>query len=402
MPSNEDLLQLAKTAYTHPLYKHVQDQVANDWSLIPTISRAELQRTVLRDRLFVSFRDVEILRPTSGTSGKGILIVPRALSEFDLTTPLQQEVYKELNITRLASFSAGQPHFSDSYIEKLNVQTIALDPGDLSTAEHLVDQFKPDMLAGPTYVLERFAELLSEANREAIKAVQVFGERTSASTWQALQDAFPKGQVFTEYAMIETQASVGAPCTYIRERGEQYFHMIPNTSYLELVDVETGEAVTSVDQPGEIVVTTIRPSATTLIRYRTGDQGRIIRNDCPCGNGPVFTAEGRLTIDRIRIPNGELNVAELDRVIATLKSQLKSNNYVARYSETVDKPQLTITLDAENPALFSEQIARELRIAPKHTYHNAVTQGLLLPLQTEVFVPPQTPGKHKRLIKVDV
>jgi phenylacetate-CoA ligase len=63
--------------------------------------------------------------------------------------------------------------------------------------------------------------------------------------------------------------------------------------------------VPAVDEDGEIVVTDLRNRAMPLIRYRTGDVGRLLSAPCPCGRGlPLMVIAGGRTTDFLTTEDG--------------------------------------------------------------------------------------------------
>ncbi|SJZ66673.1 DVU_1553 family AMP-dependent CoA ligase [Consotaella salsifontis] len=63
----------------------------------------------------------------------------------------------------------------------------------------------------------------------------------------------------------------------------QGMHLRETDLLAEVVDPVSG-AVLPPGREGEIVITTLRPRALPLVRYRTGDLGRLVDGRCPCGS----------------------------------------------------------------------------------------------------------------------
>ena len=60
------------------------------------------------------------------------------------------------------------------------------------------------------------------------------------------------------------------------------YHMRDRDLLIEILDPETGQPVPE-GQYGELVLTTLRRRGMPLVRYRTGDLGRMIAEPCACG-----------------------------------------------------------------------------------------------------------------------
>ncbi len=85
-------------------------------------------------------------------------------------------------------------------------------------------------------------------------------------------------RVFEHYGMTETGLGGAVSCAVLIG-----YHPRENDLYFEIVDPETGEVVRE-GEYGEIVFTTLTRKGMPFIRYRTGDRGRWIPGQCPCGS----------------------------------------------------------------------------------------------------------------------
>jgi phenylacetate-coenzyme A ligase PaaK-like adenylate-forming protein len=85
-------------------------------------------------------------------------------------------------------------------------------------------------------------------------------------------------EVFEHYGMTETGLGGGVDC-----RAHAGYHLRGADLYYEVVEPESG-ALLAPGEKGELVVTTLTRQAMPLIRYRTGDWGRMLpEGGCPCG-----------------------------------------------------------------------------------------------------------------------
>jgi phenylacetate-coenzyme A ligase PaaK-like adenylate-forming protein len=82
--------------------------------------------------------------------------------------------------------------------------------------------------------------------------------------------------VFTHYGMTEMGYGGGVECSALNG-----YHMRDVDIYTEIIDQLTGEEVTE-GSYGEVVITTFKREGMPLIRYKTGDMARFLKNDCPC------------------------------------------------------------------------------------------------------------------------
>ncbi|SKA84782.1 Phenylacetate-coenzyme A ligase PaaK, adenylate-forming domain family [Paucidesulfovibrio gracilis DSM 16080] len=97
----------------------------------------------------------------------------------------------------------------------------------------------------------------------------------------ALAHAVEQGlhcRAFHHWGMVETGLGGAVECG--RAPG---MHLREADLYVEILCPGTGRLVPD-GEWGEIVVTTLTRRAMPLIRYRTGDRGRILPGTCPCGS----------------------------------------------------------------------------------------------------------------------
>jgi phenylacetate-coenzyme A ligase PaaK-like adenylate-forming protein len=379
-----------------------------NWSAVPFLTRAAIQATPLAERLFIPWAEVEALRLTSGTSGKGALCMPRLSRDHDTTT-LVSELFQTNHFKRMATFSGAQFLYADSFRTVRNHDSMQLDVQDMSMAVKQVRAFRPDALAGFAYALEALAyELRNDSLRQEIKGLHLYGEKCSPLLWQDLQQKFPNAIIFAEYSSVDAQTIVGFPCQEIVAAREPLVHGVPEYAYCEIINPDTGAVVTEVDTVGELVLTVLREVAFPLVRYRTGDMARIVRHDCGCGTRtPVLSIEGRLASDRIRFSGGELVVGEVDRVFASLQLYGVKDNYLLHYTEVAQNgvilPQVSVTVEWDQTRIdktkLAAQIAKELRVGPGRTYAAAVADGKCLPLSVTFTAREQNRGKRVRIIR---
>ncbi len=85
-------------------------------------------------------------------------------------------------------------------------------------------------------------------------------------------------EVFSHWGMIETGLGGAVDCF-----GGSGMHLREAEIYMEITDPDSGRRVSD-GEWGEMTVTTLSRMGMPLIRYRTGDRGRIIPGDCNCGS----------------------------------------------------------------------------------------------------------------------
>lgn len=380
------------------------------WRDIPFLTRDELQSAPYHDRLFIPDSQVGIVRLTSGTSGRGLLLMPRMNDEGEKHAVLFDSFFRTYAFKRYATFSGAQFQHGDMFKKVYGLDSIHLDAGNIPGAAAFVHVYKPDIIAGFAYAVNALYPHLEKAAIETVRCIYLFGERCTRAQWRLLHEQFPQAVVVEDYASVDAQTTVGFPCAEIIKDQQQHVHPIPEYVYVEIIDPETGNTVEEEGKSGEIVITVLRPVAAPLVRYRTGDSARIVAHACACGTKtPVLEIEGRIGMDKLRFSGGELNLAEIERVFRVVKSHLRSDSFEVHFKEVRKGnralPHVAIHLEWDTSAISASKlagmIAKELRVLEDKTYDLGVRNGEFDPLS---IVPLQKTGviqKRRAIVRDD-
>lgn len=106
-------------------------------------------------------------------------------------------------------------------------------------------------------------------------------------------------EIFEHYGMTETGLGGGVDC-----RAHAGYHLRGADLYYEVVQPASGSPLPPGEE-GELVVTTLTRQAMPLLRYRTGDMGRLLPESCPCGGVTprLERVRGRLG-NHMQLPGG--------------------------------------------------------------------------------------------------
>jgi phenylacetate-coenzyme A ligase PaaK-like adenylate-forming protein len=135
--------------------------------------------------------------------------------------------------------------------------------------------------------------------------------------WDAVPDAVVNNcerifgcRVFRHWGMIETGLGGAVDCT-----PGSGMHLRETDVFVEIVDLESGRLLPD-GQFGEMVVTTPLKLGMPLIRYRTGDMGRILPGQCECGS-PLRRLDYRVCRigDGVKIGAERLRMEDLNEVL---------------------------------------------------------------------------------------
>lgn len=156
--------------------------VDGSWEAVPLLTRKDIAARPLRERTLIPWQDVEAIRPTSGTTGRGIMCMGR-IASFDTETLFDRTV-RACGVTRIASMSGAQFIYASTSFR--TGQSIAIDPSDLAVSAALIETFRPDMISGTCHALLSLVPRLSARVRESLRAIVLFGEWSSASQRDSL------------------------------------------------------------------------------------------------------------------------------------------------------------------------------------------------------------------------
>lgn len=368
-----------------------------DIAQIPFLTREEIARTPFWERVFYPPASIQNIRVTSGTSGRGVLLMPRQEPSFyGPSSGVMQGAghIKELGMRRTLTTTGAYFQYERSYRDAFSIQMLGADLRSNAMTGRLARLFCIDSLAGFPYALTELASTLAgEGIAENITAIELFGEKMSAKQKRRLTESYKNARFFSGYASIEAQSVIAQPCAQSLMNGGEDVHAVLDYFFIEIID--EGTSVMNEGDEGEIVITSLRPLAFPLIRYRTGDRARVISSSCPCkANTPRFSILGRFDADRLRVAGGEINLAEATRALHALGLTVSSTELVYR-DEGVPRIEWRIHLlhkATESEVVLAERLMKELHLAPGVSYESLVKEGIYAPLTVRFL---DAPGKSK-------
>lgn len=274
---------------------------------IPRLARRELEAAPLWERCYSDADEIKHLVYTSGTSSnKPLLILKNAPPRYRIPgkRPLfisgnvQNDVYRSL-----APRTAALPYFP----------AMIGSSSAFSGTARIAEVYEVDAIIGFPAIILNLAKELSAACRNNIQDIFLFGEKLAPATTQLFRSLFPQAVLSLNYGTTETSL-VGYQCEKLRNQAVTAYHSYPYY-LLEITDPDNG-AWREPNKEGEIVITELYKSPHQLIRYRTGDAGRITSDDpCSCKAAFTFEVTGRINHDIIKIGGMMFRTDEIERVI---------------------------------------------------------------------------------------
>lgn len=283
-----------------PLFRDrvpLTDNLSSVWTRIPSMSREDI--ATRPEYLVPDDADLKklIVYRTAGTTGHALLVPHSALSAAKYR-PLkelaleQYDIRPEFNAENVACFLVCAQARTVTYatiladwqeagFAKLNL-SLPDWPAKESPALYF-ESMQPQLLTGDPISFSEMMRLDIKTRPLAMISTAV---AMSPSLKERLQTHY-NCPVIDWYSLTET-----GPIAYACKHGFGY-HILPDDIFVEAID-KFGQEV-PLGQTGEITVTGGRNPYLPLLRYRTGDWGRLELSPCSCGDTSprLFDLEGR-------------------------------------------------------------------------------------------------------------
>ncbi len=306
-----------------PLFRTRIPDVARLEAVFPTLPTTSREDIALRPESLVPDNadlDALIAYRTAGTTGHALLVAhhPRAAASYPLLIDYALERWKvrlDVGPDQVACFLVGAQRHTVTYPTVLSVWRQAgfaklnLHADDWPSAEApqaYFDDLKPQLLTGDPL---SFAALLQRKIQVRPRALIT----TAVAMTDGLRDALTShfgSPVIDWYSLTET-----GPIGYACPLGGSY-HVLPHDLFVEVLDPEGR----STQGRGEITVTGGRNPYIPLLRYRTGDFGRLDTAPCACGDPMprLVGLEGRAPVP-LRSSSGDfVNTVDVSRTLREL------------------------------------------------------------------------------------
>ena len=346
-----------------------------------TLTREDLVRGEIKSSKAKMRLKQTVIRMTSGTSGKPVMIFH--LQDSYLSQLAAVGVKKQLTLVSIINLRLSSTvralYASDSTVEYV----FAPDYDDLN--EHisrLMSDFQPDGIASTAGIL---IEMLRWIEKESIglkgvKASLLGGEVPTKSKLVLIKKKMPHAVIHYIYGTAETGV-VASLCPESIER--PYYHPIGDT----VIDIVN----TNSDGVGEVVIS---GGESDFERYKVGDLGRFRKATCSCGNPVAFELIGRTSADFIRMAGGTLRREEFERVAQELNDYIK--DFHVSVSEVISRdtvvgsivikiiPTQKLLEEKDPKEIITEKFTKRLFLTPSQTLSQLISQGFFLPLSIEL------------------
>jgi len=277
-------------------------------------------------------------------------------------------------------------------LEKLGCVSLPIaGNAELNQVMRYVEMFRPTAILGLPSVLVQMAETVERRGLDLkISKILYGGEHLSREAKAYLRKRLGAEVVLSAgYASVDA-GPIGYQCPF---RPGGVHHLLYDYQYLEIVDPDTGLPVAD-GEVGEIVVTCLKRRLMPLIRYRTGDLGRRVREQCPCGRTtPLFELKGR-TGDVLRVGTVSIYPDGIAAALAQVEGVSHLFQIVADRAGTKD----TLTIRAERLHAGGPDRSVEIRqaiLAENAELPEALREGWLAALEVELLDPDGLPRNER-------
>ncbi len=263
----------------------------DDLARVPFTTKSDLRDTYPFGLLAVPMDEVIRIHASSGTTGKPT-VVAYTRNDVDLWSELMARCYAAAGVTArdVVHNAYGYGLFTGGLgfhygAERLGAAVIPVSGGNTRRQLMIMRDFGSTVLCcTPSYAL-LLAETMAQEGVDAASlplAVGIFGAEPWSEPMRAEIESRLGITALNMYGLSEIIGpGVSCECTF-----KQGMHILEDHFIPEIIDPDTGDALAD-GEMGELVITCITKEALPLLRYRTRDRTRLMREPCACGRTTV-------------------------------------------------------------------------------------------------------------------
>lgn len=387
----EDLKEIVKFAYDNaPYYKRSFDaagvkpediKTLKDIQKFPFINKTTQRDTqgvgsFLGELAAVPEEDVVFVSTSSGSTG-----VPTM-------SPFTKQDFDEFQETESRWFWQIGMRPKDRYVHALNFSLYVGGP-DVIGAQNLgalciwggtlpserllfiLKTYQPTIIwTSPSYAWQ-LGEKAKKAGIDpkkdlSIRKIIVAGELGGSidSTRKAIEDLWG-AEVYDFYGLSDIFGACAAAC-----EAKDGLHIAENHILVETVDIHTGEVLPD-GEVGELVFTTLRKHARPLIRFRTGDIGRIDKTPCSCGrtHGRIHILgrkDDMFIVSAVNVFPSDIEavIRELDGVTGEYLIRIFEKDFTCKYAVEIEKSSDNTATDEQVAEKVSNALKARIGVKP--------------------------------------
>ncbi|OPL12799.1 MAG: phenylacetate--CoA ligase [delta proteobacterium MLS_D] len=337
----------------------------DDLRRIPFTTKQDLKENYPFGLFAVPMSSIIRLHASSGTTGKPT-VVGYTKRDIDTWSTLMARSFVAAGLTRndiihnaygYGLFTGGLgAHYG---AEKLGASVIPMSGGSTKKQIMLLQDFAPTAICcTPSYALylaEQGTEMGVDMKSLRLRVGLFGGEPWSEQMRQEIEDRL----AITALDIYGLSEIMGPGVSVECAEGKHGLHVFEDHFIVEVIDPVTGEPVKN-GETGELVFTSLTKEAFPLIRYRTRDLSRLMKEPCRCGR----------TLARMARVSGRSDDMLVIRGVNVFPSQIESvllgiEGLEPHYEMIVDRDGTLDTLEIRvevGEQIFSDEVRSLQRI----------------------------------------
>ncbi len=374
----------------------------DDLKRLPFTTKEDLRENYPFGMFAVPLKQVVRIHASSGTTGKPTVVgyTKRDIetwSELMARSLYAAGVTKEDIIQNAYGYGLFTGGLGVHYgAEKIGATVIPISGGHSKRQIMIMKDFGATVLTcTPSYALHlaEVAEEMGVEPRSTILKVGIFGAEPWTEEMRREIEELWNIKAIDIYGLSEI---IGPGVSIECEEAQNGLHIFEDHFIPEIIDPETGENL-PYGEYGELVITTITKEAFPVIRYRTRDITRLIKEPCICGRTFVRMDRVRGRTDDMLIIRG-VNVfpSQIEEILISTKGVLPHYMIIVDREGTLDTLEVQVEVDEK---IFSDEVRKLQQLARKIEQNIKETIGISAKVK---LVEPKTlqrfEGKARRVI----
>lgn len=376
-------------------------QTLDDAPKLPFTNKTDLRDTYPYGLFATPINEVVRLHASSGTTGKPI-VVAYTEEDIELWSSLMVRTFASCGLHRgdIIQNAYGYGLFTGGLgahygAENLGATVIPISGGNTDRQLMVMQDFDvTGICCTPSYFLHIMdrADELGISMRDLPLRAGIFGAEPWTDEMRKHIEEAADIRAYDIYGLSEMIGpGVASECDC-----QCGLHIFEDHFYPEIVDPESGDPLPEGEE-GELVLTTLSKRAMPMIRYRTHDVTRIIREPCECGRS-IRRIEriSRRTDDMLIVRGVNVFPSQVESALLQVEGTLPHYQIILTRKEGLDQMEVQVEVTGE---VFSdtvgalEDLERRLGDALENTLNIRVGVRLVEPQTLQ-----RSMGKAKRVV----
>lgn len=349
-----------------------------DLTKLPLTTEEDLSKAYPYDMFATNLRNVIRIHSTTGKDIEPI-VIGFTKNDLNLLAHLVLRTYQNFNLDSedvfqiTLNYGLGTAAFAfQEGAHLLGASTIPASAGRTEKQIKIMLDFGTTcLIATPSYLkilYNRLNQNIYPLAKLRLKTILSTGEPLEEELKQKVEDFF-QAKVYNLYGL---SAVLGPGIAYQCPQN-QHLHLAEDVILAEIIDPQTLTPLPE-GEYGELVLTTLVSEAFPLLRYRTGDKTRIIKQKCSCGRTfkciePIYER-----VDDVITVKG-INIAPA-RVANILYSILNTGvKWKMETVKTAEKDELILKIGI-NEELFYDQMKKQRGLVDKLRHSISIWLGV--------------------------